>query len=182
MKKLFVSSLLLFFCSFSAFGITQGFRFSEDETACGGTQYWQTMTAEELSDNYQQLDALILLVLQQDEAFLLQWGIINYDEDTLCMIDVEEHPMMCFSKSRNKLFCFNKRNSILHQASRYANDPGVVEVLVNNGEDVNAVNDEGESVADYAGAGGNPEIYAALVDLGMTVETARKIHHNKRML
>ena len=72
------------------------------------------------------------------------------------------------------MFCLNKRNTFLHQAARHTNDPNIIEVLVKNGEDVNAVNDEGESVADYAKAGGNPEIHAALVDLGMTVETAEE--------
>ena len=76
---------------------------------------------------------------------------------------------MCFSKSQNKLFCLDKRNSFLHRASRYSNNPNVIRLLVDNGENVNGVNEEGERVADYAQDNENPDILLTLLELGMLV-------------
>ena len=74
---------------------------------------------------------------------------------------------MCMPTTVGELpFCYDRGNSFLHMAAQFASDPALIEFLVQEGEDVKGVNEDGASVGDYAKLNiNNSEIHATVVGL-----------------
>ena len=72
----------------------------------------------------------------------------------------------CVCQQQNQEFSVTTKTiRVLHMAAQYSGDPDLVQYLVENGEDINAVNADGASVIDYAEMNTNSDVHATLVDL-----------------
>ena len=63
----------------------------------------------------------------------------------------------------NSTSCGTQGNTALHIAARYTSYPSIIKVLMLMGADINAENEEGQSVLEYASDNDNPSVYQTVL-------------------
>ena len=81
----------------------------------------------------------------------------------------------------NSVSCNTRGDTVLHIAARYTPYPGVIEVLTLAEADINAENEEGQSVLEYASDNDNPLIYESVLEAVETsIDSADEVSFDKK--